>query len=213
MSGDDDSRLSHELRKRIVDRHRDSLHRFGHSPAALYWSSREVQELRFRVLCDIGVEAGDSLLDVGCGFADLKDWVERWRCPVRYTGIDLSPDLLEAAGREHPDVRLVCGDIFDLESDSGSFDWVLLSGALNEALMDEGRYARSVIDRMFQLARKGVAFNLLDARHRFMFSFGLQRFDPEQILAYCRSLSAHCELRDDYLDNDFTIWMYKQEPR
>jgi SAM-dependent methyltransferase len=210
VPGEMPSGLAEEQRKRIVDRHRDSLHRFGHSPAALYWSSREVQEIRFRMLCDIGIEAGDSVLDVGCGFADLKSWIERWRCPVRYTGIDLSPDILAVASREQPDARLICGDIFDLEAEPESYDWVLLSGALNEALMDEGRYARAVIARMFQLARRGAAFNLLNARYMAMFSFGLQRFDPEAMLAYCRSLSPHCELHDDYLDNDFTIWMRRQ---
>ena len=211
MTMDTDPRLSDVQRQRIVERHRDSLTRFGHSPAALYWSSREVQELRFRVLCDIGIAAGDSVLDVGCGFADLKGWIERWRWPVRYAGIDLSPDILEVAAREHPDARLVCGDIFDLRAQPESYDWVLLSGALNEIMGDQGRYARAVIARMFHLARKGVAFNLLNARYVTMFSFGLQRFDPDEMLAYCRMLTPHCELRDGYLDNDFTIWMRRQE--
>jgi Methyltransferase domain len=209
MSGDMDCRLTDAQRRRIVDRHRDSLIRFGRSPNALYWSSREIQELRFRILCDIGIEAGDSLLDVGCGFADLKSWIERWRCPVRYTGIDLSPDILAVAAQEQPDARFVCGDIFDLLAQPASYDWVMLSGALNEALTDGGNYARAVIARMFHLARKGVAFNLLNAR-RALFAFGLQRFDPGEMLAYCRSLARDCVLRDGYLDNDFTIWMRKQ---
>jgi Methyltransferase domain len=210
MIEDMDFRLSEAQRKHIVSRHRDSLIRFGRSPSALYWSSREIQELRFRILCDIGIEAGDSLLDVGCGFADLKSWIERWHCPVRYTGIDLSPDILAIAAQEQPDARLVCGDIFDLGAQPESYDWVLLSGALNESLGDGGNYARAVIARMFQLARKGVAFNLLNARHRVMFRFGLQLFDPDEMLAYCRTLAPACMLRDGYLDNDFTIWMRKQ---
>ena len=205
MSGPGDGRLTAAQRKRIVDRHRDSLTRFGRSPAALYWSSRDIQEIRFRVLCEIGIAAGDSLLDVGCGFADLKAWIERRYGPVDYTGLDLSPHILAAA--EQPDARLVCGDVFDLQADPQSFDWVLLSGALNEALDDDGCYARMVIARMFSLARRGVAFNLLDARHRSLFGFGLASFDPQAMLAYCLRLTPHCALRDDYLDNDFTIWM------
>jgi len=210
MAGSGDGRLTAGQRKRIVDRHRDSLTRFGRSPAALYWSSREIQEIRFRILCEIGIAAGDSLLDVGCGFADLKPWIGRWRCPVDYTGIDLSPEILAAAADMQPDAHLVCGDVFDLAAGPEAYDWVLLSGSLNEVLDDDGRYARAVIARMFSLARRGVAFNLLNARHRAMFSFGLQRFDPDEMLAYCRTLSPHCQLHDDYLDNDFTIWMYKR---
>lgn len=203
-------RLTALQRQRIVDRHRDSLTRFGRSPAALYWSSREIQEIRFRILCEIGVEAGDSLLDVGCGFADLKAWIERHRGPVDYTGIDLSPEILAVAAAEQPDARFCCGELFDLKAPPEGYDWVLLSGALNEALDDGGRYARAIIARMFSLARRGVAFNLLDARIRPMYTFGLQHFDPEEMLAYCRTLSPHCRLRDDYLDNDFTIWICRE---
>jgi len=54
-----------EQRKRIVDRHRDSLSRHGYHPNALYWSSREIQEIRFEVLAGIGIGNGDSVLDVG----------------------------------------------------------------------------------------------------------------------------------------------------
>ncbi len=198
-------RMKKEQRKRIVDRHRDSLTRYGHHPNALYWSSREIQELRFAVLTGIGIEAGDSLLDVGCGFADFKSWFEKEHGRLAYTGIDLSPDLLAVARQRHPDAALHCGDIFDMDFAEHSFDWVILSGALNEPLHDDGRYARRVIGRMLALCRRGVAFNLLDARH--LQAHDLQSHLPQLMLAYCRSLCADCLLIDDYLDNDFTIRM------
>lgn len=197
--------MKSEQRKRIVDRHRDSLTRYGHHPNALYWSSREIQELRFAILASIGIEAGDSLLDVGCGFADFKGWFETYRGALDYTGVDLSPDLLEVARQRHPDAALHCGDIFDMDVAERSFDWVILSGALNEQLHDDGHYARRVIGRMYALCRKGTAFNLLDARH--LKAHDLQSHLPQVMLEYCRSLCTECSLIDDYLDNDFSILM------
>jgi len=194
-------------RKRIVDRHRDSLMRYGHSPHALYWSGREIQEIRFAMLADIGIEAGNHVLDVGCGFGDFLGWFERQHGCIEYTGLDLSPDLLEEAARLNPVARFYSGDIFDLPADARGFDWVILSGALNENLNDDGAYARKVIARMYALCRRGVAFNLLDARY--VNCHDLQAHDPTTILNYCTLLCPDCKLRDDYLANDFTIYMYK----
>jgi len=58
---------------------------------------------------------------------------------------------------------------------------------------------------MYALCCKGVAFNLLDARY--MRAHDLQSHQPDEMLTYCRNLCRNCTLRDDYLDNDFTIWM------
>jgi len=197
--------MKKEQRKRIVDRHRDSLTRFGYSSHALYWSSREIQELRFKVLAEIGIESGDSVFDVGCGFADFKLWFEKQSGALDFTGIDLSPDLVSEASKRHPDAELIVGDLFDMAFAEKSFDWVILSGALNELLHDDGDYARRSITRMFELCRKGVAFNLLNARH--FRPHDLQTHLPEEMLAFCHELTSDCMLREEYLKNDFTIYM------
>jgi len=197
------------LRRHIIDSHRDSLQRHGHSPHALFWSSRQVQETRFRVLAEIGIGNGDSLLDVGCGFADLYEWLVGQGKEVAYTGLDLSPDLLGEAHRRHPSLPLLCGEVFSLSS-RPAFDWVVLSGALNWPMRDGFDYVRRVVRHMYALCRRGVAFNLLDARHVSGFGrFGLQCFDPDEIADYCRSFSGDCRLVDGYLDNDFTVYLKK----
>jgi len=197
--------MKKDQRQRIVDRHRDSFTRHGHHANALYWSSKEIQETRFRVLAEIGIKSGDSVLDVGCGFADFKSWIEAQGTSVDFTGIDLSPDLIRVAERNHPDARLLCGELFDFQFEPGCFDWVILSGAMNEQLHDEGVYARKMIAAMFALCNKGLAFNLLDART--IKAHDLQSLEPQEIETYCQSLSADVILRDDYLANDFTIYM------
>lgn len=199
------SGMKKEQRKRIVDRHRDSLTRHGYHPNALYWSNRDIQEIRFRVLAEIGIESGDSVLDVGCGFGDFKSWMQEQGRAVNYTGVDLSPDLISVAREKHPHTALFCGELSACNFKSASFDWVVLSGALNEQLHDEGTYAHKMISSMFELCRKGLAFNLLDARQ--LKAHDLQSFEPDEIASYCRGLTSNVELADHYLDNDFTIYM------
>ena len=199
--------MKKEQRQRIVDRHRDSLLRHGYHPNALYWSSRDIQEIRFNILAGIGINSGDSLLDVGCGFADFKRWFERQGKQLDYTGVDLSPDLIRVAREKHPDATLLCGELGDFDLQPAAFDWVILSGAMNEQLFDDGAYAGRMIAAMYALCRKGVAFNMLDARH--LQAHDLQSVDPYQMLDYSRSIAPQAELHDDYLANDFTIYMLR----
>ncbi|MDQ6957233.1 MAG: methyltransferase domain-containing protein [Mariprofundaceae bacterium] len=197
--------MDQKQRQRIIDKHRDSLTRYGYHPNALYWSGRDIQEIRFKVLADIGIQDGDSVLDVGCGFGDFKSWAVAQDIQLNYTGIDLSPDILAQAKSRHADGVFLLGDLFDMGFDEKSFDWVILSGALNEQLHDDSTYAKAVIKQMYTLCRKGVAFNMLDAR--FLKAHDLHSQIPEDILLYCQQICSDWLLVDDYLKNDFSMYM------
>ncbi|HKI59956.1 MAG TPA: class I SAM-dependent methyltransferase [Mariprofundaceae bacterium] len=195
-------------RQQMKERHQRSLSHFGYAPESLFWGSRGVQKVRFKALAGIGIAAGDSLLDVGCGFADLYSWLASHDLPVTYTGIDLSPEILDRAKELNPELQLLQGEIFDFDWPPQTFDWVFLSGTLNWDLKDEGEHVRRVIRRMFRLCRSGVAFNLLDARDfdaRHLVE--LSAYEPEEMLAFCSQMTPDCCLRSDYLGGDFTIYM------
>lgn len=131
-----------EQRQFLIERHHGSIALHGYSPHALFWTSRGLQKIRFKVISEIGIAAGDSLLDVGCGFADLQSWLLGHNIPVVYTGLDLSPEMISAAEKMHPKAVLLCGELFDFEFAPASFDWLVLSGTLNWQLNDGGEYAR-----------------------------------------------------------------------
>ncbi len=212
-------KLSPEQRLRIETRHRVSIERHGYKPQALYWSSEEIQLRRFSILADVfmrvhcATECCD-VLDVGCGFADLKAWLEREGYAVHYRGIDVSPDMVLAAKSLHPGLEVQVGEVFDLDPAMDITDVVFLSGALNE-VVDEpparsGDYARAAIRHMYDLARHAVAFNLLDARHEWTASRpDLQSFRPDEVVEFCRGFADSVVINDGYLDNDFTVYLFK----
>jgi len=200
--------LDEEARRRLIDTHRASLARHGYASKALFWESRGVQKIRFKALAGIGIQAGDSVLDVGCGFGDLKGFLQGQGSAVDYTGIDLSPEIVAKAAELFPDATILAGELFDFDWPAQAYDWVLLSGTLNWQLDDGGDYARRVIRRMFELCRKGVAFNMLNSRHPDMQAMAeFVAFDPDATLAYCRQITPECRCRTDYLANDFTIYL------
>ncbi|TLS66664.1 class I SAM-dependent methyltransferase [Mariprofundus erugo] len=201
---------AHE-RQRMVARHRDSARVHGYSTDALFWTSRGLQKQLFTVLAEVGVAAGDSVLDVGCGFGDLYSWLRGRKLTVEYTGIDISPDILEIGMRMNPGLNLLCGELFDFDWPQASFDWLLLSGTLNWQLHDDGAYMRRLVSRMYALCRHGVAFNMLDARKIDAELLGEMRaYEPDDVLSFCRRLSPDCHCRTDYLPDDFTIYMLKR---
>jgi len=195
-------------RKRLIERHRKSLSHYGYSTEALFWESRGVQKIRFKALAEIGIDARDSLLDVGCGFGDLFSWLNGHALPVEYTGIDISQDILAKGIEMNPELDLRQGELFDFDWQPQSLDWVFLSGTLNWNLNDDGEYARRVIKEMFRLSRRGVAFNMLDKRDIDAASLrDLFAYDRDEILNFCREITPDCQLRTDYHKNDFTIYM------
>src|SRR5690242_20611090 len=84
------------------NRYNERLSRLGYSPESLGWGGgKERQFLRFKILCEIGIEKDDSILDVGCGFADLYEYLTITGWSGRYTGVDINGKLLELAREVH----------------------------------------------------------------------------------------------------------------
>lgn len=207
--------MKEEQRERIIKRHHHSIWMYGHSHQALYWESREVQELRFEVLLSCGIESGDSVLDVGCGFADLYHYMQGKGLEVDYTGIDLSPDMIAAAKARAPDLKLFQGDLFDFDPPPQAYDWVLLSGALNEPLQDDGAYVQAMLPRLYDSSRQGLAFNLLNGDYAWSERdlYILQAYPPYGIMAQLNRLSPHSRLRTDYLAVDASYFVWRAAPQ
>lgn len=55
---------------------------------------------------------GNSVLDIGCGFAQLSQFLPEG---TEYVGVDQSEAMLKRASTKFPDVKLIKGNIYDLE--------------------------------------------------------------------------------------------------
>ncbi|MEA1989071.1 MAG: class I SAM-dependent methyltransferase [Pseudomonadota bacterium] len=218
------AKLSDTQRKRIQTRHKSSVERYGYQPQALYWSNRDIQEIRFQELMGILPSSSLlknlawSLLDIGCGFADLMGYLQRHEYFPNYSGIDITPEMVFGAKSMHSELDIQQGELADFDFKVMQFDYVMLSGALNELVETEiegtaqqqGEYAKSVIKGMYQICKKGVAFNLLDSRNEWVKSrFDLQSFLPEDMINFCQQFASDVELVEGYLENDFTIYLRK----
>jgi SAM-dependent methyltransferase len=199
--------LNPEERNAAIRRYADRLRQHGADVKALGWRDQEQQALRFDILAADGVAlAGMRVLDVGCGFGDLYSHLAQRGIEVEYTGCDISRDVLEIAQTRHPGLEFEERDIVDKPYPERSFDYVIISGVFNHRLADNQRFLKETLQAAFNACRVAVAANMttdhVDYRDEYLYYF-----NPESVLAFCRTLTRHVAMRHDYPLYEFTVFL------
>ncbi|HEX8923230.1 MAG TPA: methyltransferase [Patescibacteria group bacterium] len=208
-------RRRQQFNTRIIRFFGDQLAVYGpDSPGALAWTSKDTQFTRFSILTQVGNLQDHSLLDVGSGLGDLYGFLLENNINNVYTGIELSPDHYRHSLQKYPGINVIHADFIDY-SFKQIFDYVLCSGTFNALYPDHRRYLQTAVKKMFSLARTGIAFNLLNNAKepsnidKDPQDIELAYVDPAFILSFIRSLTDRFVIRHDYLDNDFTVYLYR----
>lgn len=184
------------------------------TPGAQGWSSLEAQKTRFQALCQPLHFINKSILDLGCGYGDLKQYIDELNHQQGlsgykisgYIGIDQHKTFIQSARlqfKNAANTEFIKADFSSMTLPK--VDIVIASGSLNYYSRKKG-YLQKVITAMYESAHDAVAFNLLDSRY---FKPGklLIAHQPQEILEFCRSICVNSQLFDDYGQNDFTIIM------
>ena len=67
-------------------------------------------------------------------------------------------------------------------------------------------FAFEMIQKLFVGCRLGLAFNMLSKEPEN--NSLIKAYDKNMIFSFCKTLTPHCILHDDYLENDYSIFMY-----
>ena len=117
--------------ERNIRYYTDLIERYEVDVRALDWGSQESQELRFSVLAQVGQLSGASVLDVGCGMGDFFGWLKQEGIEVKYTGIDITPKMIEVAQQRFPEAKFELKNLLDIENSKVErYDFILQSGIL-----------------------------------------------------------------------------------
>ena len=177
----------------------------------LSWSNKEAQFLRFQILLDalkkhFPSSARPSLLDVGCGLAELQQFLSDSGFEVDYTGVDITEDILEEAHRRKPGLDLRLIDVFQAPCpfEEQSFDIVYASGIFNMELGNNERFAVNGMTRLCSLAKEMALANFLHIRCSFPQSL-CHFYDPTVLIKKLKNKKISVKLQDQYLANDFSL--------
>lgn len=192
---------------RLLRFYTDHIQRFGtRDPRGLGWRDEHSQENRFAILTEVADLTGASILDEGCGFADLYPYLMSRFSGIHYSGVDINAEAIKAAQERYPDVPFAVADF--TEYVGGPFDYALSSGALTFNMENAVAVYQGHIRKMYELCTKGVAFNVLDKRV-IVDTEEYLGWDPEEVEAYCRTFAAKVVVRQDYSPEDFTVYLYR----
>jgi SAM-dependent methyltransferase len=185
----------------IIAHYRELLEKHGDTAAAAQYSSRESQERRFRQLARIGDLQGSRVLDFGSGSGHLATWLEAQGIELRYTGVDIVPELLEVGRTKHPRHRFG-----RLEEFAGErFDYVLVSGVYNNRRDDNREFWQASVRELFALCERGLAFNMMSTYVDYE-DPALFYEDPARAFAFVKKeLTPYVNLVHDYLVKDGSI--------
>ena len=189
------------------------LHEHGASARGVDWNSEESQMLRFEQLARVLPSTGSfSIVDYGCGYGALVDFLERDRAEFDYQGFDISGDMIEKARADHQTAR---HRFTSIEDDLEPVDFTIASGIFNVRLdtsvEDWTAYVMHTLDRLDGLSGRGFAFNMLTSysdpdRMRSDLYYG----DPCVFFDRCKTAySKQVALLHDYGLYEFTILVRK----
>ncbi len=194
---------------KAADLYNARFNQHGRGVQAVGWGSEESQNLRFEVLFRGLDLAGKTILDVGCGLADLIPFLaKRTDGNFQYIGIDVAEKFIEDAriafGKSGREFHV--GDIFSVIVPQ--VDIAVLSGALSLKVSGVESYAYETMKRMFDLSRKASCLNFLSTYVDYELNKN-QHYQPETVFGWAKRLSKRVNLIHDYPLYEFTIQMIR----
>ncbi|HEX5710445.1 MAG TPA: class I SAM-dependent methyltransferase [Sulfuricurvum sp.] len=177
------------------------ISKYGYTPQGLHWHSRKSQEVRFYQLVSLLPLDTVSVVDAGCGFGDLYDYIRSYgKHSTRYIGLDALDVMVEEAARRTGEMIYQC-DI--LHGSLPNAEFYLCSGALN-ILTREAAY--QFITRCFNASSRGMIFNFLEGKKE---SKTFNYLQLSHIKHLGEKLGARVIFRQNYYDSDCTAAFYK----
>jgi SAM-dependent methyltransferase len=208
--------MNNRILEGVAEYYTSKVLKHGNTALGVDWNSKESQYLRFEQLCKvIKPDVPFSLMDYGCGYAELINYLFSWTnaVPFKYIGFDISAEMINHAKglfghyeniafyKTVPDVKV------DYILSSGIFNVKLDLVSNNEWL----EYIIQTLNDINKMADKGFSFNALTkySDKEFMKEY-LYYADPLILFDYCKQyFSKNVALLHDYDLFEFTIIVRK----
>jgi len=199
--------------KEIQNMYGRSFREYGDSPSSLL-TPKGRGALRFRSILPFLGAGETSVLDYGCGLGYLFDYLSNQNLAVRYTGLDMMPEFVEACQAKYGDratfrrieVESVLIEQHDIVFASGVFH--IRSHDTREQAV---KYTFERIETLFAAARQVLICDFQSPFVDYQQEDALH-FNIDEIAGFCGSrLTRRFVLRHDLLPYEFTLIAFKDD--
>ena len=187
--------------------------KYGVDERSLGWSKHK-QDYRFYQAARY-MQDSNSVLDIGCGFADLYDYLRKRFTGIEYYGIDVMEEYVNIAANKYQgeNATFCCTDFWGIPWDR-TWDWIVECGLFGlRQFDDEGMY--EYIDRTMKkamdLANVGIAFNFLSDKVDYTTSGTDFHINPERILGMAYKYSRRVLLDNSILPFEYSVTIWKND--
>ena len=180
------------------------VRRHGVSAQGVHWNSQVTQYKRFEVLLSmIDMHEHSSVVDVGCGFADLYLYMKEKNIVFStYIGLEMMESMvIEARKRVPCEIRVSDA----LSATLPKADYYICSGAMNILTRDE---TYLFIKRCLAASHKAFVFNILEGEDE---SMVYNYFKPKEIESFAKELGVSYTIKQGYLPRDFSVLLEKKD--
>lgn len=201
-------------KEKYIQRYTDRFNKFGYDARTLGWGGGiEKQYIRFSALTEIDKNKfnGSTVLDIGCGFGDLFDYLKMIGSNVTYTGIDIVPVLIETAKLRHSDGEFILGDFMDLDKEK--YDYIVGSGLFNAKVETDGgneEYIENSLKLLFEKVKVGLVVDFMSTHVDYQHEIAYH-CDPSWAFIVGKNLSKRVQLKHDYMPYEFCMFIYKDD--
>jgi len=179
-----------------------------YDPQSLHWISRQSQHVRFEALYKNFDFEKRSLLDVGCGYGDLYDYLNHQkRVKLEYQGIDFMQEFVDAAKDKFPHNYFFRGDFLEL-SMARKFDFVVGIGITSIRYDNSRLYYFNLIKKMYESSNHSVIVTFL-RKDEHPENETYITFDPYEVLHQYLTVTPNIRIINDYLRYEFMLVLDK----
>jgi len=205
-----------ETQKKLNEYFSQKLETFGATAKGVDYNGEQAQQTRFAELVKI-IQPGKpfTVIDYGCGYGAMFDFLVRQNLRFEYYGVDLIEKMISVGSEIHKENKNA--HFFTNESDLPKTDYLVAAGIFNIKLdSPEDTWQKFICDtlvRMDSLCTMGFSFNMLTKYSdpvRMKERPDLYYGDPAFFFDFCkRNFSLDVALLHDYGLYDFTVLVRK----
>jgi SAM-dependent methyltransferase len=204
--------MNKKILKEVNKYYSDKVIEHGASSQGVDWNGKESHFLRFEQLCKVlDKENKFTLLDYGCGFGSLIEYLDECKFQYDYFGFDISLEMIKKANSIYSSENISFNSVLD----KSGFDYTVANGIFNVKLDSSEeewiKYIEETLIKMNDVSQKGFSFNILTSYSDDEYKKDyLYYADPLYFFDFCKkNFSRNIALLHDYDLYEFTIIVKK----